>query len=335
MSRKKVQTIIWAVDPTQEDHNLPQVLRLLRLWSEKLSAAVQPVSVFSRSLFNFPVEYSFHGPEQLSQVANKLTSKFLADVKATDFLPPKLLYISSNSHRHAAMAMADHAFKMRAQMIVVNSGLNSKWHLFSRIGFTETLITTSRIPVLAINQRTRVSMEMKTVLFPTDFSRESKVAFLNLQPWLKRHDATILIYNQVETPNLNFTVFDGGWMNLNVEQLIKEIENTRRKASNEWMESLQGMNVKASVIVERQQKGLEADIIACSEKNNTDLIALVNHSGTLKQTLLGSVAREVVARATCPVLVFHDPLIKDKKSMSKNEEPEGSEKQPPLLEWSI
>ncbi len=318
MTITKKESIIWALDPTQEHHNSKQLVQLLRLWSQRLDVPIQPVCIFSKTLFNLPIDFSFPWLDQLPDVANKLTLKYLNQVEAVDFLPPKLMYISSNSHRQAAITMADYALHNKAQLIVVNSGLDNKWNFFSRFGFTETLITTSRIPVLAINQKVHLSPTIKTVLFPTDFSRESKVAFLNLQPWIKRHEADIIIYNEVETPNLNYSVFDGAWINLNIEELIGEIESVRLKMSSDWKETLRTLKIKGTIAVERQQKGLEADIIAYAQRMHVDLIALVNHSGELKQTLLGSVAREILTQANCPVLIYHDPILKHKKLMKED-----------------
>jgi nucleotide-binding universal stress UspA family protein len=333
MSKK--ETIIWALDPTQELPNSKQLVQLLQLWSKRLEAPIQPVCIFSRTLFSMPVDLPFPWLDQLPEVANELTIKYLNRLDANEFLPPKLLYISSNSHRQAAITVADYALQNKAQLIVVNSGVDSKWNLFSRFGFTETIITTSRIPVLAINQNTLLTPAIRTVLFPTDFSRESKVAFLNLQPWLKRHESEIIIYNEVETPNLNYSVFDGAWMNINIEELISEIETARLKMSKEWKDALKTLKIKGSVAVERQQKGLEADIIAYAQRMHVDLITLVNHSGELKQTLLGSVAREILTQATCPVLIFHDPILKYKKLMKEGEEHEIPEKPLNPAEWNL
>jgi nucleotide-binding universal stress UspA family protein len=62
--------------------------------------------------------------------------------------------------------------------------------------------------------------------------------------------------------------------------------------------------VKATGSVVREQQGVAAAIVRAAEAAGADLIVVGSRGSTgLRRVLLGSVARDVVERAHCPVLV--------------------------------
>jgi nucleotide-binding universal stress UspA family protein len=70
------------------------------------------------------------------------------------------------------------------------------------------------------------------------------------------------------------------------------------------LERASGGGVTAKGAVLREQQGVAAAIVRQAEAQGADLIVLGSRGATgLRRVLLGSVARDVVERAHCPVLV--------------------------------
>ena len=168
-------------------------------------------------------------------------------------------------------------------------------------------MATSLVPVLLLNPSAMASSKIPSILLPTDFSLTSKNALLKLEPWAKAFKSEIFLYNQVPTPNINFAEFNGIGQTEGLNLELKEVEKLRLRKGAEWMSLLQSQNIKSSLLVEQQQKYLAADILEAAKKNKVSLIAIANRSGPVTQALLGSVARDILLHAKCPVLIFYGP----------------------------
>ena len=178
-------------------------------------------------------------------------------------------------------------------------------------------MATSRVPVLLLNPTAISSTKIPSILFPTDFSLTSKNALVRLEPWAKAFNSKIVIYDQVETPNIYPSMFNGlaQTQALNMESMLQDVEQSRIKIGAGWTKLLQKQNIKSSVIVQRQRKHLAADILEAAKKNKVSLIAIASRSGPVAQALLGSVARDILLQAECPVLIFYRPKAVRKHSV--------------------
>ena len=308
-SSKKKNKIIWSVDPTRDPDEAKNIIKELKIWAKHLNCDVQPVSIFSKSTLNFPIEIAFPWKDKLQEVAQKSVIRYLKKTQATGFLPPESVFVPTFSNRKMASEMAKYAEKANALLIFVNTRAKKTWNPFRLGGFAETLVATSRVPVLLLNPASIPTAQIPSILFPTDFSLVSKNALVKLEPWAKAFNSKILIYDQVETPNIYPSDFNGTGQaqTFNMESLIKDVEKSRLKKGAEWSKLLKKQNIKSSLIVQRQQKYLAADILEAAKKNKASLIAIASRSGPVAQALLGSVARDVLLQAKCPVLIFYRP----------------------------
>ncbi len=306
-SLSKKNQIIWSVDPTQNPADAKNVIKELKIWAKRLNCDVQPVTIFSLSTLNLPMEMSFLWKDKLKEIAQKSMIQYLKKTQAKGFLPPDLVFISSQSNRKMATEMAKYAEVKNAQLVFANTRAMKTWKSFRMGSFAETLVATSRVPVLLLNPSALVSTKIPSILLPTDFSLTSKDALVKLEPWVKAFNSKILLYNQVQTPNINLADFNGIGQTEGLNLELKNVEKLRLRKGAEWMSLLQSQNIKSSLLVERQQKYLAADILEAARKNKVSLIALVNRSGPVTQALLGSVARDILLYAKCPVLIFYRP----------------------------
>ena len=303
------QNIVWAVDPSKNPKISAGLVQPLRKWSGALNCKIQPVLVFSTSIADFSANFAPLVFEDSRQLAEKAAQKYFKTAHGPEFLPAKILYVASLSTRRQAAELANYAFKINARFIVAHTRAKTSWNPFSLGGFAHSLMAISKVPVLLLNNQSRLPKSFKSILFPTDFSRESKNALFQLEPLAQSFHSQVVIYNQVESPeiypmDLRYYAPGGKYSVLGI---LKELQISREKKALKWSHLLQDRNLKTTVIVNTQKKFLPREIIETADKTQVDMIALANHQGPFSQSLIGSVALDVILKAKCPVLVFTRP----------------------------
>jgi nucleotide-binding universal stress UspA family protein len=301
--------IIWAVDPTQNPTDAKNLIKEMKSWAKHLGCAIQPVSIFSNRTLNFPVELAFPWKEKFEEVAQKSIDRYFKKAGIKDVLPPEKIFISSNSNRKMAAELAKYAEKKKGLLIFAHTKAKKTWNPFRLGGFAETLAAVSRTPVLLLNPEAKPSTQIPSILFPTDFSQDSKNALLNLSSWAKAFHSKVLLYSQVETPAIYTTEYSGYWpaQLASLELLMKDIEKSRQKKAQQWSNILAEQNVDTRILIQHQKRSLGSDVLEAAKKSNVNLIALASHSGPVTQAILGGVARDVLLQAKCPVLIFYRP----------------------------
>ena len=144
-------------------------------------------------------------------------------------------------------------------------------------------------------------MNVKRILFPTDFSPFSDAA-LHFASSLAAESGACLYIAHVEEDLAAYppTVSGYGYIPppIETDQAIEEQLNKIRPKD-------------PSIQVEhRFLKGVPAEsILQCAKDEEIDLIVMGTHGRTgLSRLLMGSVAEEVVRRADCPVLTLKHPV---------------------------
>lgn len=137
-------------------------------------------------------------------------------------------------------------------------------------------------------------MKASKILFPTDFSTVSDSA-LRYATSLARDSGATLLVAHVEEPAM---AYGGGEMYYGVlypdtdalKKMLEEVKPTDPAVACEhWL--LTGTPAE--------------EIVRLAEQEHVDLIVMATHGRSgLKHLLMGSVAENVVRKASCPVLTF-------------------------------
>lgn len=132
---------------------------------------------------------------------------------------------------------------------------------------------------------------------------------MHLAPWANAFHSRVIIFNLIETPAIYMSGLNGNWkpQSKNLDSMMENVEKSRQKKANSWSAILAEQNVVAQLLNRRQKNSLDSEILDSAKKNNVSVIALASNSGPFAQTVLGSVARDVLLQAKCPVLIFHRP----------------------------
>jgi nucleotide-binding universal stress UspA family protein len=143
-------------------------------------------------------------------------------------------------------------------------------------------------------------MNIKKILFPTDFSHTGDAALAFATSLAKESAGRLVIVHVQEAP----LAYGGGEMYYGIPE----------PTTDELMSMLHDVKpTDAGVPVEyRLITGDPADaVVRLAEDDDVDLIVLGSHGRTgLTRLLMGSVAEAIVRKARCPVLVYKQPAGK-------------------------
>ncbi len=150
-------------------------------------------------------------------------------------------------------------------------------------------------------------MEIKKILFPTDFSHSSDAA-LSLATSLARDTGAKLLIAHVEEPPV---AYGGGEMYYGIPEPVEE---DLRKMLKEVVPTDATVPYEHHLVTGDPS----AAIVRLAKDEDVDLIVMGTHGRTgLLRMLMGSVAEAVVRRAPCPVLTFR-PKAKNPEGEKEN-----------------
>ncbi len=304
--------VIWAVDPMQNPSEARRMIAEIKLWTKNLNFVVQPVSVISNRALNLPVEFGFPMTERLEEIGRHSVKRYFKKISFKNSLPPVTLTVAYKSKRKMAAELVRFAERENAKLIFATSRSKSAWFSLGLGGFAETLIAISPIPILITPPVSQQSRKVHSILFPTDFSDESRQALGFLSPLAKALGAKVVLFNQVETPAVYASELslDIAAQSATFQTMLEGIEQSRRKKAQKFSDFLFEQDIENQIIVKNQKRSLSFDALEAAQKNKVELIALYSRSGPFTQSTIGSLGRDLLNVANCPILIFNKSAFK-------------------------
>jgi nucleotide-binding universal stress UspA family protein len=146
-------------------------------------------------------------------------------------------------------------------------------------------------------------MNVKSILFPTDFSHYNDAALKLASTLAAEAGAVLHIVHVHDVRDLNAVMGEGSYLYASTtwdtqqheaEERLKQIEPTVPGVKFEH-ECLTGIP--------------EREILDFAETNDVDMIVMASHGRTgLSRLLMGSIAEAVMRKARCPVLIVKQPV---------------------------
>ncbi|MEW6676161.1 MAG: universal stress protein [Nitrospirota bacterium] len=147
-------------------------------------------------------------------------------------------------------------------------------------------------------------MEIKRILFPTDFSEGSGHALPYAVDMARHYGARLyiihVIYDIAKTT---------GWYvpHVSMDEVYRDMEQAAKKELDKcWIEEMRGFkDIERSVVTGVPYE----EIIKFVNENKIDLIVMGTHGRKgIDRILFGSTATQVVRNAPCPVLTVRLPV---------------------------
>lgn len=306
---------VWAVDAFERDEKrVATAHRLVDFFARSFNWRIQPISVIGPLDVNWPIELKAPFRDNIAQVARDSLSPAFAEIEGdAAILEPRVLVQPITSQTASVDALIAAAQKDKAQLIAVSThGRRGLQHL--RLGsFAETLIASSRVPVLALSPKARVPERIETILVPTDFSSTSRRVFVRMVEWARTLGSTtgiapkIVLMHRLENP-APALFYGGGEIAVDgqlMRQMLEDATAARQRQAGQWEKLAKNAGVPCQTMLAREGRDLSEMVLEAAGELKADLVAMATYRGTIGQGLLGSVARDVLLQAPCPVVIVH------------------------------
>lgn len=297
--------VVWAVDAFHEMPNDQlRVGKALNLLFGKIGASLQPVSVLLSGRYN-PAEQTF--PEKWSDLAraakNNLEALF-EDTKITNLKEPRLIKQEGASVKKGVQTLLQFALEENADLITVSTHSRKGAARLVMGSFAETLVLQSPIPVLVINPKWQPAKKLKHILFPTDFSDASSLVFDRVLRLAKELNCEVLLFHKIESlyPYLGHPFV----VPVVSKESISEMTKSYHEKGEAWASRGKSLGVQVKFYLANKPGYALDEILKVAKKaSGSGMIAIASQSGPIESVLLGSLTRQVLRSAPCPVLTIH------------------------------
>lgn len=141
-------------------------------------------------------------------------------------------------------------------------------------------------------------MQIKTILFPTDFSQGARAAMDHAVSLARDYNAKLVLLYVIQDISIAEWYIPSS---LSVTDLVEDMQKSAWKEMDKWADEV---SAKVKEIEKMVVRGVPfVEIIKTAKEKNADLIVIGTHGRTgIDHMLFGSTAEKVVRKATCPVL---------------------------------
>ena len=146
-------------------------------------------------------------------------------------------------------------------------------------------------------------MQIKTILFPTDFSNGARAAMDHAISLAKDYNAKLILLYVIQDISIAEWYIPSS---ISVTDLVEDMQKSAWKEMDRWETETASKVKDVEKMVVRGVPFVE--IIKTAKGRNADLIVIGTHGRTgIDHMLFGSTAEKVVRKAHCPVLTVRIP----------------------------
>ncbi len=141
-------------------------------------------------------------------------------------------------------------------------------------------------------------MQIKTILFPTDFSQGARAAMDHAVSLARDYKANLILLYVIQDISIAEWYIPSS---LSMTDLVEDMQKSAWKEMDRWAGEVPAGVAHTEKMVVRGVPFVE--ILRTAKEKNADLIVIGTHGRTgIDHMLFGSTAEKVVRKSVCPVL---------------------------------
>lgn len=306
---RHLSKIIWAVDPFEDSDELREhTLETLRCLVDKTQARVEPVYVLSPAELNLSVDFTDPWVDRYRPASENALRKTIQGADIPNVDEPKVIIQTLPSLRNAVNTLSHYAVEIGADLIVVASKGRSGMSRLILGSFAESLLLHSEVPVLVTGKHAHSVSSFENIIFPTDLGAHSREMFESMAELALQLGSKITIFHQLPNPiepvfQSGMYLLGGAWVP--VHNYFSAEADERRTQINSWCEWASARGIPVECKVQEESRNVADAILELAEATPNSMIAMAARSGPITSVLVGSVTRNIVRQAPCPVWVLH------------------------------
>lgn len=305
----KTKKIIWTVDPFAKDEELQRSAAwAIKNLTQGTLSIIEPIYFFSTYIAGVSLEIPRNVIHDVRLSGQKKLNEILRPIKLEGIRPLHVIAQSYLTIREGIALISRIAKHFKADLIVTSThgrkGIK-RWAIGS---FAETLLLYSDVPLLFVNPHWKRLSKVKHILFPTDFSQESKEAFHRVIEIAKSLGTDLALFHKLAylwPPTIPLSI---GAYPLYADAFDRELD-ARRQDASQWAEVAKREGISITTYVDHKSSESITDAVLREVRKRPGIIAMASRSGLAKATLLGSTTRKIIRESPYPVWVLHPKLM--------------------------
>lgn len=303
--------IIWAVDAYADKRLQSSAAKLLQIVSRDLPCSIEPVYVLAPPP-GFPAvdDEERDAAAEIRRAEDALKRK-LAEYPFLKLSRFKILAQKSRSLRGEARALLAYAASKRADAILLSTNARSGFSRMFMGSFAETVALQSNIPIFIVSPNAKIAGSLSPILFPTDFSDPSWKAFQSVVKIAAKTNSKVIVFHQCENRSSSIPRNVLKQKGARWEQAGPDFSANSRQASGRsaerWRDWAVSKNVRCDVLFQFGTRNVADATLSAARKVRAKMIAMASIKGPNELSLLGSVPRLIIRKASCPIWVLHVP----------------------------
>ncbi|MBS1972617.1 MAG: universal stress protein [Bdellovibrionales bacterium] len=283
IKEKEFVNAVWAIDPYEQKmaphkSTLKVIARLLGGGFSK----VHPIYVCPKS------------DQGLGEARNQMQN-FMMFLDLGDTEPFHVYSEPSSDRSERVEKVLNIAHEHNAKVVLLTSHGRSSLGATFLGSFARDLLNKSDIPIIFINPHTSSYVVSDKVMFATDFSEQSKVAFQEFLNLVRGKTSEIILCHVLSFP---YEYVDAYGMSMPLLNYYREDQKEwAEREAQRWIKEAEGkdINIRLNNIMEESLSAPAHSIKAIAEREKVALIGLVSHVGPIEKLVIGSVTRDLMS----------------------------------------
>jgi nucleotide-binding universal stress UspA family protein len=302
--------ILWAIDAFEDSFDLEgKTIQTLRGLGNQLTVQIDPVYVLSPDQLGVTLEFSEHWANKYEPNAKLALDSKLKGLSLKGLRSAIILRQDRSSLRATVEKLTTFAEREKYDLLVVASHGKKGLERVALGSFAEQLLMQSKVPVLVVGHHSTTFPDQGSarVLIPSDLSHSGSPFFTQALRFAKSLKAQTTLMSVITHPieaviQSGVFLLSGGWVQVPV---YLEAERTRLKEAAAGVCRLaQALEVECEWKQIDGRTSVAETIADQAASTGANLIVMQAESGPVASVILGSVTRQLVRIAPCPVLVF-------------------------------